>query len=241
MLAATEGIVLHSIKYGENSLIVTVYTRKFGRQSYILNAARSKKSKNKSGIFQPLFLVDLVTYQKQSREIQRIKEVKNTPVYQDIPFNMLKTAQVIFLAEMLGKTLHEEESSEAMFDFLQNSLLYFDLMTENSSNFHLYLLLKLTSFLGFMPDVQYNSFEGWFDLKKGKIVPFEPPHPFFMHKEATASFAGLAQQSLTGLSNWRIPGRIRDYLLDKMVEYYQFHFQNLGEIKSLKVLKEVFS
>ena len=59
MLATTEGIVLHLIKYRESSVITTIYTRDFGRQSYLINAARSKKSKNKASLLQPLFLVDL--------------------------------------------------------------------------------------------------------------------------------------------------------------------------------------
>lgn len=240
MLAATEGIVLHSLKYGEKSIIVSVYTKAFGRQSFIINSARSKKSKNKSSIFQPLFLVDLVTYQKQSREIQRIKEVRNNPAYQDIPFNISKSTQVIFLAEILNKTLHEEASSAEMFTFLKNALLYFDLTDGRSANFHLFVLLKLSGYLGFQPTIENQSFEGWFDLKNGAVVPFEPSHPLFIHKEATVYFCELATLKIADLSNWKIPARLRDYLLDKLIEYYQFHFQSLGEIKSLKVLKEVF-
>ena len=48
MLATTEGIVLHTIKYGESSVIATIYTRDFGRQSYLVNAAHGKHSKNKA-------------------------------------------------------------------------------------------------------------------------------------------------------------------------------------------------
>lgn len=240
MLVKTEGIVLHSVKYGESSLITTVYTKALGRQSYIINAARSKKSKNKAGILQPLFLVDLVSYQKQSREVQRIKEIKNEPAYQDIPFNVIKSSQVIFLAEVLYKTIQEEESSPEMFEFLKNALLYFDLMEQNISNFHLFLLFRLTEYFGFLPDTKKLSFEGWFDLRKGQVVPFEPSHPFFAHKEATEYICTLATLKLKDVASWRIPSVIRDYLLDKMIEYFQLHFQGLGEIKSLKVLKEVF-
>ena len=143
MLVSTEGIVLHSIKYGESSLIVTIYTKAFGRQSYIINAARSKKSKNRAGILQPLFLVSLVSYQKHSREIQRIKEIKNEPTYQNIPFDIVKSTQVIFLGEMFYKTLVEQESSPEMFEFIKNSLLYFDLNEKGSANFHLWFLFRL--------------------------------------------------------------------------------------------------
>ncbi len=240
MLAATEGIVLHYIKYGESSVIATIYTKAFGRQTYIINAARSKKSQNKAGILQPLFLVDLITYQKQTREMQRIKEIKNTPVYQNIPFQVAKSSQAIFLAEMLYKTLMAQESSPETFEFIKNALLYFDLTENNTANFHLYFLFRLTEFLGFLPGTKKDGFEGWFDLKKGAVVPFEPPHPFFVHKEATNHICTLSALKINQIQQLKITGQMREYLLTKLVDYYQLHFQNLGEIKSLKVLKEVF-
>ncbi len=144
MLTSTEGIVLHFIKYGESSVITTIYTRDFGRQSYLINAARSKKSKNRAGLLQPLFLVDLVAYQKPSRELHRVKELKSNKTYQNIAFDITKTTQAIFLSEVLYKSLNEQESFPEMFDFIKNSLLYFDLMDAGFSNFHLYFLFRLT-------------------------------------------------------------------------------------------------
>jgi DNA repair protein RecO (recombination protein O) len=34
----------------------------------------------------------MVAYQKDTREVQRIKEIKNQPVYQSIPFDVVKSA-----------------------------------------------------------------------------------------------------------------------------------------------------
>lgn len=240
MLATTEGIVLHFIKYGESSVIATIYTREFGRQSFLIHAARSKKSKNRAGLLQPLFLVELVTYQKQTREIQRIKEIKSHQTYQNIPFDGRKTTQAFFLAEMLYKTIGEQESFPEMFEFIQHTLLYFDLMEEGSSNFHLWFLLRLTEYLGFLPDTSSKGFENWLDLQKGAVVPFEPSHPHFVNKEATVFLQTLLSLKVSELETFRISRKIRDYLLTKVVDYYQLHFDNLGKIKSLEVLKQVF-
>lgn len=231
---------MHFIKYGESSVISTIYTRDFGRQSYLINAARSKKSKNKAGLLQPLFLVNLVAYQKQSREIQRIKEIKSSQAYQNIAFDISKSTQAIFLAEILYKTINEQESYPEMFDFMQNAFLYFDLMDNGSSNFHLFFLYRLTEYLGFLPDTKKIGFEGWFDMKKGSIVPFQPPHPFYANKEITEYLIQLAGLKINELSEFKIPGALREILLTALIDYYQLHFNNLGEIKSLGVLKEVF-
>lgn len=240
MLASTEGIVLHFIKYGESSVITTIYTREFGRQNYLINAARNKKSKNKAGLLQPLFMVDLVTYQKQSRDLQRVKELKLNLSYQNIPFDITKSTQAIFLAEMLYKTINEQESFPEMFDFIKSTLQYFDLMEEGSSNFHIYFLFRLTEYLGFLPDTSKTSFESWFDLRKGSIVHHEPSHPLFANKEITEYLFTLSTLKINELAEWKIPRTHRENLLVKLVEYYQLHFDNLGVIKSLGVLKEVF-
>lgn len=241
MQVATEGIVLHFIKYSETSVIATVFTREFGRQTYIANGIRSRKSKNKAGILQPLFVIDLEAYQKKSRDIHRIKTIKSNQVYQNIPYDITKSTQTIFLAELLYKTIHEEESYIELYDFIKHSFLYFDLMEEGWLNFHLYFLLRLTEYMGFMPDTTKIGFEGWFDLRKGAIVPFEPPHPMFAHKEATEYIIKLARLKINELGQLKISRNMRDYLLTVLLDYYQLHFDNLGEIKSLSVLKEVFS
>src|SRR5665811_125739 len=115
MLVTTEGIVLHSIKYGESSVIATIYTRDYGRQSYLINAAHGKKSKNKASLLQPLFLVDMVAYQKQTRELHRVKELKSNQVYQNLAVDISKSTTTIFLSEILYKTIHEQESYPELF------------------------------------------------------------------------------------------------------------------------------
>jgi DNA repair protein RecO (recombination protein O) len=240
MLVTTEGIVLHYIKYGESSVIVTIFTRDFGRQSYMVNAARSRKSQNKSNLLQPLFLVDLVAYQKPTHELHRIKELKSNQVYQNIPFNITKSSLVIFIAEVLYKSINEQESYPEMYDFIKNSLLYFDLMETGSSNFHLWFLFRLTEYLGFFPETNRVGFEGWFDMKKGAIVHFQPSHPFYANKEATEYLMKLSSLKLHEISEFVVSRAMRDTLITVMVDYYQLHFEDLGEIKSLNVLREVF-
>ena len=240
MLAATEGIVLHFIKYGESSVIATIFTKDFGRQSYIVNASRSRKSKNKAALLQPLFLLDLEVYQKQTRELQRVKEFKSLQTYQNVPFDIVKSTQAIFLAEMLYKTIHEQESYPELFHFIKSALLYFDLMEEGWQNFHLYFLFRLTEYFGFLPNTTKVGFEGWFDLKKGAVVPFEPTHPLYANKEVTDHLITLSMLKINELDSFKVPRKMRDSILQTLVDYYQLHFENLGEIKSLNVLREVF-
>jgi len=240
MLATTEGVILHVIKYGESSVIAIIYTKDFGRHAYIINSLRGRKT-TKRPCLQPMFLVNLVAYHKDSRNIQRVKEIKNYPAYQNIPFDISKSTQTLFISEILYKTLREQESSPDLFNFIKNSFLFFDLAEGTVANFHIYFLFRLTEYLGFMPDMRASGTKGCLDMQQGIILPYEPVHAFFLNSEATQLMCVLSNLKIKDLGGLRISRNMRDYLINKLVEYYRLHFENMGEIKSLKVLREVFS
>ncbi|MBN2637223.1 MAG: DNA repair protein RecO [Prolixibacteraceae bacterium] len=240
MLASTEGIVLHTIKYGESSVIATIYTREFGRQSYLINAAHGKQSKNKAGMLQPLFLVDIVAYHKQSRELNRVKELKSNQTYQNISFDIAKSTTAIFLAEMLYRSIHEQESYPEMYDFIKHSLLYFDLLEVGAANFHIYFLYRLTEYLGFLPVLKKQGFQNWFDMKKGAVVHVQPLHPFYVNKDTTENLIRISSLKLHEIDQFKVARKMRDDLLSAIVDYYLIHFDDSREIKSLNVLREVF-
>ena len=112
MLHKTSGIILHTVKYSETSLIVKIYTRDFGLQSYMVTGVRSKKSKNKASLFQPLALVELEVSNTNKGSLQRISEINILHPYSDIPYNIVKSSIAIFLNEILYKAIKEEHADE---------------------------------------------------------------------------------------------------------------------------------
>lgn len=125
MITQSKAIVLHQLKYSETSVITTLYTEAFGRQSYIINGIRSSKSKQKTGLLQPLFLLEIEAYHKSGREVQRLKEFRLDKVYQTIPFDVVKSTIVMFLSEIMNKIIRNEESDHELFQFIQDSLSLF--------------------------------------------------------------------------------------------------------------------
>ncbi len=239
MLGKTRGVILQTVKYGDHSLIVTLYTLEYGRQSYILNAARGTRKGNKTAIMQPLFILEADVYLKKSREIQRIKECRLVNPYVSIPFDIRKSTQLLFLTEILFRILQEEESNPGLYQFIEHSLLFFDLMEEGVSLFHIWFLVRLTEYLGIYPGVEIGS-EGWFDMRKGVTVAREPLHPASMNPETTEFLKMILSLSINQLHTIRVSSTQRNLLLDKIVEYLHLHFDNLGNLKSWPVLKEVF-
>lgn len=240
MLEKTKGIVLNTVKYGESSLIVHVYTLKTGRQSFIVNAPRGQKAHSKLSQLQPLFLLELDIQFKPGREVNRIKELRGYAPYSEIPFEIVKTTQAIFLAEVLSRLLIESESNPSLFEFLETSLLYFDLMQDGSHQFHLWLLVQLTDFLGIRPGIQ-SATSQWLDLEKGVEVDYEPSHPHSLSPNYTHLLLKILLTGLKELPELHIPRADRNQLLKKILQYYHLHFNSLSNLKSASVLSEVFS
>lgn len=239
MLEQTRGIFLRSIKYSETSIIAVIYTEAYGRQSFMVNGVRNKKSIAKTVAFQPLYLLDLEIYYHAGREIHRLKEVRIANPFSTIPFDIRKTSEVMFLAEILYKCLKEEEPNKDLFDFIFNSLSYFDLTDQGISNFHIWFLFKLTRFLGIYPSSDHAMISNFFDLQKAQFVSHEPLHGQFADKHLTAIFSKLFTIDQPSLNSLNYNHNDRRLLLDMLLEYYRVHFDNLGEIRSLSVLKEV--
>ncbi|UCG27293.1 MAG: DNA repair protein RecO [Bacteroidales bacterium] len=240
MLAKTTGIVLHHIKYSDSSLIVTIYTEKFGRKSFIINNVRGRGSSPKANILQPLFLLELDVYFKLNRDIQRIKEFKNIVPFRTIPFNVIKSTVALFLAEILYKTIREEESNHKLFEFLYNSIQFFDITATGIPNFHIMFLLQLTKYLGFQPDINYTRQNRIFDLQNGNFVPAIPFHPHYIDESLSRILNKMLRINYKNLDSIKMTSEERYRLLLKILEYYQLHTESMGEIKSLLVLKEVF-
>ena len=99
MLEKTRGIILHQIKYTDSGIVAQIYTRKFGRQSFLIKGMRNRKAGKHNILFQPMFILDLEMYYKASREMQILKEFSVSFTPYDIYSNIKKSCVAIFLVK----------------------------------------------------------------------------------------------------------------------------------------------
>jgi DNA repair protein RecO (recombination protein O) len=221
MLHKTRGIVFRFTKYGETSIIVTIFTDLFGLQSYIVNGVRSKSGKNKIALYQPLTLLDLVVYHRMHANINRIKEVKCLHPYQSISVDIKKSSLAMFINEVINKTVKEESHASDLCEFLIQSFITLDKMTEKSENFHLQFLLKLSRFLGF----------GAHHVNEVLSVRMTTPeNEQLIRKLLTADYAVFIVME----------NQQRREILDLILKFYADHMDNLGEMRSVGILREIF-
>ncbi|MDD4191242.1 MAG: DNA repair protein RecO [Mangrovibacterium sp.] len=239
MLETTRGIFLHHIPYSDRAVIATVYTEKFGRQTYLVNGIRSKKTSPVINLFQPLFPLNMEVYYKQRRNLQRIKDVRMAVPFSHIPFDIRKSAQAFFIAEILMKCLKEEEANPELFSFLFHAVCMLDIKEKGIANFPVAFLFRLTRYLGVFPQQPGTKAFRFFDLVSASFGLNEPVHQSFMNVELSGKFAELFHTDLAEIEKLTFLNAHRSELIVKLLEYYKIHLDLSGEVKSLAVLKEV--
>jgi DNA repair protein RecO (recombination protein O) len=241
MLEKTRGIVLHQIKYSDSGIVAHIYTRKFGRQSFLIKGMRNRKTGKHSILFQPLFILDMELYYKAAREMQNLKEFSVSFTPYDIYSNIKKSCVAIFLGEVLTSILKEESPHVELFDYIEKSIVYFDSCREDFANFHIAFLAGLSSFLGFEPGPRLGKDDVFFDMLNGIFVPKQPVHGNYSNEEITNILAAFFVASYDSINNISLTGKMRNDILETLIRFYSLHLPGLKKIKSLDVLKEVFN
>lgn len=242
MTHKTRGIVLKVVKYGETSLVVTIFTELFGVQTYMVNGVRStKKAAAKAGYFQPGALLDMVVYHHDSKSMQRIKEFQWAHLYDNILSNVLKNSIALYMVELLQKCLKQPEQNNDLFDFCEACFLQLDKADAMvAANFPLFFSLHITHFFGFRMTDNYTAVNNFLDLLEGCFVDHQPAHPHFIAGEMAALTSQLLKvMHPQELDQFRLHHEMRRALLLRYHDYYALHIPDFGQMKTLMVLHEV--
>ena len=242
MIQKSKSIALHTVRYGENSLVAYLYTQEFGRVSLMVNSAYGKgKAAKKAIYFQPLNIIDVVFYPSRNQGLGRLKEVSVSKANSFLHANIVKSAIAVFLGEIVYRTVKEEESNLALFQFLELSVLMLDVMDKGVANFHLLFLVKLSKYLGFYPSGEYSVATPFFDCKSGQFVKFEPLHPIHFNQNHSELLSKLLQNDYASPGTISLNGSQRNDFLNQLLNFYAYHLDSVHALKSLPVLNQLFS
>lgn len=245
----TKGIVLRTVRYGDTSLIVSVFTERFGMQSYLVNGVRTAAKKGKGGanLFQPAALLDMVVYHQDRKSLQRIKEFHWNRQYEGLFSDITKNAVALFMVELLTKCLRQPEENVPLFQFTEDAFSALDRATPIvQANLPLFFALHLTYFFGVLPRLPApEEVEGlplYFDLVDSIVTATEPTHLHYASGVTAITIADLLQvRQPEELTQFTLNREQRRGLLHVMEQYYQQHIQDFGSLKTLPVLREILS
>lgn len=239
MLQQTRGIVFHTIPYSDSRVIAKIYTEHAGVESFILSVSRSKRGKIKSNLLQPLTQLELVVDYRDKNSLQSVREVSCTEPYLHLQDDIIKTSIALFLAEVLYKSVKEEEPNKALYSFLSSALHILDLQEEGVANFHLCFLVQLTKYLGFYPQQNFSGEKSFFDLRDGVFCNSFPNHLHYLDPNDARLFESVLQLNFTNMHTLQISRETRRVMVRNILRYYELHLSNMREVISHTVLETV--
>lgn len=236
MLDKTEGIVLKTVKYSESSVIATIFTKKFGSLSFIVQGLRSSKNKQKGNLIQSGNILQLEIYLKEQRNLNRIKEYSTAYIYTNS--NFIKQSILIFCIELISKCVKEHEVNERLYDYVSLFLIELDKDEHSIENKPLYFLLETASILGFEFSMQ-NILNGkYFNLERGKFEDVPTSTQSNLNENETLLLKKLIAVYYDK-NKLKFNSTERKILLEKLILYFRWHIPDFTDLKSPAVLHEV--
>ncbi len=243
MIYSTKGIVLRSIKYGETSVIASVFTETFGIQSYLINGVRTSGKTAKAHFFQPSALLDLQVYHNDLKNLQRIKELKWSVIYKNILSDVTRNAVALFMVELLHKCLNQPEANADLFHFCEDSFLQLDeAPDEITANFPIYFALQLTQFFGLSLFDNYSEKRKIFDLQEGSFAEENHSSLHTLNTETSYLLSQLLKAiHPNDLAEIKLNRNLRADILKGIQSYYSWHIPEFGKMKTLPILSAILT
>ncbi|MBL4658157.1 MAG: DNA repair protein RecO [Flavobacteriales bacterium] len=231
--------MLHQINYGESSVVTKIYTELFGLQSYIINGVRSKKARIKSNILQPLSVLDMDVYNRDNRDLQRVKDAHSVNPNSAFGTDVVKGSLAFFIAEVIYRSIQEEEPNQRLFNFLFNFIQALEQEQGSVSNYHLIFMLELSMHLGFYPAPAPNGEDSYFDKREGVFCEGVPHHGDWMDTDSSALLRKIMSCGVENVSEMDMNTDQRNDLVQHLIAYYNLHLPTKFEIRSHKILQTI--
>ena len=237
MLISTEAIALSTIKYSESSVIFKCYTLSNGIKSYIIKGIRSKKNKSLSlGLFQPMTILEINANHKNNGGLENMRAAKILAPYRTIPFDIVKNSLVLFISEVLSKSILEEEKNSVLFNYIKSSVLWLD-SSKKYVNFHIQFLIKILKYLGISPNFEENL--DFFENSKNQF-DYSDDFNDKISGKFIEKFEFLLGTNFDNGVKCMISNEERKEFLEFLMSYMSIHIGGFRRPNSLNIMYELF-
>lgn len=118
----TEAVLLNRQDLRETSLILTFYTKDFGKIKGIVRGVRGSRAQPAGGSLEIFSHDEIVFYERKRNDIYTISQFDLIDYFNPIRQSLEKVAYAAYLAELLDSVTPLGEKNKAIFDLLLNSL-----------------------------------------------------------------------------------------------------------------------
>ena len=212
----TELIILHSTKFGENSIVAHTLSKEYGRRSFLIRGAGKRGTMT---LMLPLTIMEAEIVETSKSTLYTARNLSAKYPLSGIRNSISKNSMTLFMSEVLYRTVKDGANEQGLFEWCEKNILLLDAMQTDFSNFHIRFLLELAVVLGFSPESR-------------DLMPFVGEHYSVVEKFMKES---LAEAMLVPLN-----GAVRNQIAEEILRYIEYHSESAVNVASLKVLRELF-
>ena len=234
-------IVLDITRHNDKHNIVTAYTRSRGRIVFLSPCGSGRAAKMRQARLQPLAIIEGEMRFSQTAELQKLGAFALHEVWTDIYFHPVKQMVALFLSEFLNRLLKASMPDENMWDYIAASLRLFDGMEKGIADFHIAFMASLLPFAGIQPDASNYEPGMMFDLRAGSFTDNVPPHSDYLKGEEARFASIVGRINYSNVMALRLNREGRRLIVSRLLAYYAIHFPGTATLKSLDVIRDVFS
>lgn len=215
MTGSTSFILLHTTRFGENSIVLHTLSKEYGRKGFVVRSV----SKKMMSLLLPLNILEADVTDSGKPGLLPVRNISVSRPLMGIRNNLFKNTMTMFLSEVLYRVVKEGTAEPGLYEWCERQIMLLDAMETDFSNFHLRFLLELSIALGFSPQSE--------DLR-----PFLGDNQPFIEQFMSTSFAESMLMPLSGI--------LRNEICEGVLRYIEYHLESTLTINSLKVLRELF-
>jgi len=242
----TKAIIIQSIRWKESSKIVTMYSEALGKIKLIARGA-FRKGSPLAGKIETLMLVDAVLEVKESRSINIVKEIDVIDTFSENRLNMKLLPFALSIIEIINQVLDETQPDPVFFNFvleMENSLKN----TNKPEIVLIYFLLKLSSYLGFKPQLN-NCKSGdphlcgdkvFLSINDGKVsckkCGSNPSHPLVLTRDQYFFLKSLQGINHRRINNYKHSRSDYIEIIQRISRYINFHLDREIRMEALQLI-----
>jgi len=247
-LQKTEAIILRSLKQGETSKILTLYTRAHGKLGVIAKGARSGKSRF-GGVLEPLNYVSIVYYEKESRDLQTLSQADIINSFPGIRKYLGATSLASATCELVNQLETAGDANPSLFHLHLRVLEALDREPPQPLTIFHAFEIKLLALLGFQPD-----FSGCLQCARtpnGDVTVSLKQGGYFcrrcrpagqgmtLSQETVAAVQHFQQRPFVQIAALTFPKAARHQMNEFLTAYLQHHLEGFRELRALKFFKNL--
>lgn len=232
--------MLDIVPIRDNKIVVDTLAENEGRVQFVATVSRSPRARVKRQLFQPLALVDIIAEGKANASLRVVKDASVAVPLVSVPFNPYKLSIALFVADFLKMALRGQQADPLIYKYVESSIMWLDGAEAGFANFHLVFMMRLSRFIGFLPNLEDYAEGCYFDLAGGCFCAMPPMHRDFLQPHEASRINALMRMSYETMRLFAMSRAERNRCVEVILDFYRLHVPDFRELKSWEVLKRLF-